>query len=318
MQSAATDSSMMLYLVVVILGMLVPIQTAANARLRMRVQSVWVATLLSFSVSTLALLVAGAAAGHALLPGEVQLNAAPWWSWGGGLIALLTITAYIYLFRALGTLQATILPIVGQLVFSLLIDHFGLFHAAWVALTPARMLAVCLLLAGTALAVGRAVPRGAVENAPGRSALRTVALQMLGIGTGCLLACMGAIYGALGKALGSATHAALFSFFIATAVMLLCCSLVGIAGRARLAFVGHNPWWMWLGGIVGAVAVFGNAWIIPQIGAGAFFMLLLIGQMWLSLCMEWRGWMGALRRRITCLQFLGLLLMLLGVAMIRL
>lgn len=59
MQSAATDSSMMLYLVIVILGMLVPIQTAANARLRMRVQSVWVATLLSFSVSTLALLAAG-------------------------------------------------------------------------------------------------------------------------------------------------------------------------------------------------------------------------------------------------------------------
>ena len=308
----------MLYIVVVILGMLVPIQTAANARLRVRVQSVWVATLLSFSVSTLALLVASVAAGHPLLPGAEQLEVAPWWSWGGGLIALLTITAYIYLFRALGTLQATILPIVGQLVFSLIIDHFGLFHAAGIALTPARLLAVFLLLAGTVLAVGRAAPRGAEEEAPGRYALRTVALQALGIGTGCLLACMGAIYGALGKALGSATQAALFSFTIATAAMLLCCSLAGIAGKVRLAFVGHNPWWMWLGGIVGAVAVFGNAWIIPQIGAGVFFMLLLIGQMLLSLCMEWRGWLGAVRRRITCLQLLGLVLMLLGVAIIRL
>lgn len=45
----------MLYIIVVVLGMLVPIQTAANARMRMQVQSVWVVTLLSFSVSTLAL-----------------------------------------------------------------------------------------------------------------------------------------------------------------------------------------------------------------------------------------------------------------------
>ena len=304
----------MLYIVVVILGMLVPIQTAANARLRVRVQSVWVATLISFSVSTLSLLVASAIAGLPLLPAAEQQWAAPWWSWGGGIIALLTITAYIYLFRALGTLQATILPIVGQLVFSLLIDHFGLFRAVQIDLTPARMLAVLLLLAGTVLTVARTAPRAESEQG---HALRTIALQMLGIGTGCLLACMGAIYGALGKALGSATQAALFSFTIATAVMLLCCSLAGVAGRARLAFTGRNPWWMWLGGVVGAVAVFGNAWLIPQIGAGAFFMLLLIGQMLLSLCMEWRGWLGAEQRRISCLQLLGLVLMLAGVVMIK-
>lgn len=302
------------YLIVIGLGMLVPVQTAANGRLRGLVQSAWVTTLISFSVSTLALTVAGAVAGMPLLPTEGQIAAAPWWSWCGGLIALLTITAYVYLFRELGMLQATILPIAGQLVFSLVIDHFGLFHAAQIGLTPLRALAALLLLVGTALAIARL---GQSKATPGRR-LRTYALQILGVGSGCLLASMGAIYGALGRALGSAAQASACSFVIATAAMLLCCVAAGLAGRVRCAFVGGQPWWMWLGGIVGAVSVFGTAWLIPQLGAGAFFMLLLLGQMLLSLCMEWRGWLGAVRRRITPAQCAGALLMLISIAMIRL
>lgn len=306
----------MLYIIVVILGMLVPIQTAANARLRVQTQSVWVVTLLSFSVSTLTLLAACSAGGTPLLPVAEQLQAAPWWSWSGGLIALLSITAYICLFRELGTLQATILPIVGQLVFGLVIDHYGLFQAAQIELTPLRMLAALLLLAGTTLAV--APPRRRDKQVgTSRSAVRTVALQMLGIGTGCLLASMGAIYGALGRALGSAVQAALFSFASATAVMLLCCAAAGVAGLAIRAFAEPQPWWKWLGGLIGAMAVFGNAWIIPQLGAGVFFMLLTIGQILLSLCMERQGWLGAEKKRITCRQLIGLGVMLAGVALLR-
>lgn len=304
----------MLYLAVVILGMLVPVQTAANARLRLQVQSVWVATLLSFSVSTLALLAASAASGLPLLPTGAQWAAAPWWSWCGGLIALLSISAYIYLFRELGTLQATILPIVGQLVFSLVIDHYGLFRAGQIALTPTRLLAALLLLAGTAFAVAKPARQG--EQA-GLS-LRTVALQMVGIGTGCLLASMGAIYGALGKALGSAVQASLFSFALATAAMLLCCSLAGVAGWAGRALRAPRPWWKWLGGIIGAMAVFGNARLIPLLGAGVFFMLLIIGQILLSLVMEQQGWLGAEKKRLSYTQLAGLGAMLAGVALLRL
>ena len=73
--------------------------------------------------------------------------------------------------------------------------------------------------------------------------------------------------------------------------------------RVRRAFAKGNPWWMWL---------------IPQIGAGAFFMALLLGQMALSLLMEGSGWMGAMKRKITPVQLVGIALMIIGVAMIRL
>ena len=59
-------------------------------------------------------------------------------------------------------------------------------------------------------------------------------------------------------------------------------------------------------------------WLIPQIGVGAFFMALLLGQMALSFLMEGHGWMGAMKRKITPVQFVGIALMIIGVAMIRL
>lgn len=232
------------YLIVITLGMLVPVQTAANGHLRGRVQSAWVATLISFAVSSCALAGAGAIVGMPLWPTAAQVGAAPWWSWGGGLIALLTITAYMYLFRELGMLQATILPIVGQLMFSLVIDHFGLFHTAQIAFTPLRALAALLLISGAALAIMR---QGQRHDAAGAYTPRMAAWQALGVGCGGLLASMGAIYASLGLALGSATQASACSFVIATACILLCCTVTGQVGAVRRAFNRQDPWWMWLG-----------------------------------------------------------------------
>ena len=112
----------------VLTGALTPIQTAANARLRKNVGDVAAVTLISFTVSLLALL-AAAAGGGLVLPTAEMLRSAPWWSWCGGLIALFTIAASIQLFKALGQFQAALLPMLGQLLFSLVIDSFGLFGA---------------------------------------------------------------------------------------------------------------------------------------------------------------------------------------------
>lgn len=135
---------------------------------------------------------------------------------------------------------------------------------------------------------------------------------------GCLMASIGAIYGTLGIYLGSAIQASTVSFLIATCVIIAVCTANGSIRSTRNVFVRGNPWWMWLGGICGAIAVFGNSWLIPKIGAGAFFTALLFGQMLLSLCMERYGWMGATQKPITFVQIAGVVCMLAGVALIRL
>lgn len=96
---------MWLFLIVALLmGMLVPVQTAANARMRMSVGSAFVVTLISFSVSACALLTVSVFCGIPIMPTASQFSDIPLWGWTGGIIALLTITVTIYLFKALGQL----------------------------------------------------------------------------------------------------------------------------------------------------------------------------------------------------------------------
>ena len=75
---------MIYVLIVLAMGLFIPVQTAANSRLRGVVGPAYVSTLISFSVSSIALLVVSTLAGIAIIPTSEQFAAAPWWSWLGG------------------------------------------------------------------------------------------------------------------------------------------------------------------------------------------------------------------------------------------
>lgn len=308
---------MVYLLITVLMGLLVPIQTAANSRLRATVGEAYLSTLISFSVSTLSLLTVALVAGISVVPTEEMLHTAPWWSWLGGVIALMTITSIIYLFRELGQLQTMVIPLFSQLIFSLAIDHFGWFGAQVIPMNANRLTGALLLVVGIILIV--VLPRLKGQQVAGTAKGGKMMLwQLCAVVTGCLMASIGAIYARLGSLIGSPVQASTVSFIIATTVMLLFCLFSGKVKNISKAFDLRHPWWMWLGGICGAITVYGNAWLIPKIGAGLFIMLLLIGQLSLSLLMEQRGWLGAPQKKITPIQIIGILLMLCGIGCIRL
>ena len=308
---------MIYVLIVLAMGLFIPVQTAANSRLRGVVGPAYVSTLISFSVSSIALLVVSTLAGIAIIPTSEQFAAAPWWSWLGGIIALLTITCNIYLFKELGQLQAMIIPMFAQLLFSLLIDHFGWFGSRVIPLDGKRLAGAALLIVGVTLVA--VIPRLRSQKQTTTSTVgRQVAWQLAAVVCGCLMASITAIYALLGGILGSPVQATTVSFLIATITILLLCTFRGKTNLVRKAFRKEYPWWMWLGGICGATTVFGNAWLVPKIGVGLFAMSLLIGQLVLSLLMEHFGWLGAPKKRISWMQIIGILLMLAGVGLIRL
>ena len=308
---------MIYVLIVLAMGLFIPVQTAANARLRRVVGPAYVSTLISFSVSSIALLVVSTLAGIAIIPTSEQLAVAPWWSWLGGIIALLTITCNIYLFKELGQLQAMIIPMFAQLLFSLLIDHFGWFGSREIPLDGKRLAGAALLIVGVTLVA--VLPRLRSQNTESSSTgSRQLLWQLCAVVCGCLMASITAIYALLGGILVSPVQATTVSFLIAAAAMLLFCLTQGNVKLVTKAFRREYPWWMWLGGICGATTVFGNAWLVPKIGVGLFAMSLLIGQLVLSLLMEHFGWLGAPKKRISWMQIDGILLMLAGVGLIRL
>lgn len=298
------------------MGLLVPLQTAANSRLRGAVGPAYVSTLVSFTVSTLALLLVSLLAGIPFVPTNEMLAEAPWWSWFCGLVAVVTITIAIHLFKEIGQLQAIIIPLFSQLIFSLLIDHFGWFGSQVIPLNSQRIIGSLLLIVGVTLVV--IVPKlGKGQQSVNRGSRQTF-WQLVAVVSGCLSASITGAYAQLAGIVGNPVQATTVAFFVATLALLLFCAINGSVRLVGKAFNRQQPWWMWMGGLYGAIIVFGNAWLVPKLGVGLFIMALLIGQLSLSMLMEHNGWLGAPRKSITWVQIVGILLMLGGVALIRL
>ena len=308
----------MFYLLITLaMGLLMPFQTAANSRLRGVVGPAYVSTLVSFSVSTLALLLISLLAGIPILPTHEMLAEAPCWSWFVGIIAVVTITIAIHLFKEIGQLQALIIPMFSQLIFSLLIDHFGWFGAKVIPLGTNRIIGALLLIIGVTLVV--VLPKLKTQKTGNTSTgSRQAFWQLMAIISGCLSASITGAYAQLSNIVGNPVQATTVAFFVATMILLLFCTCLGKTQLIGKAFSRNYPWWMWTGGLCGAVIVFGNAWLVPKVGVGVFVMALLVGQLALSMLMEHYGWLGAPRKSITWVKIIGILLMLAGVALIRL
>lgn len=307
---------MFFLLITLAMGLLMPFQTAANSRLRGAVGPAYVSTLVSFSVSTLALLLVSLLAGIPIVPSSQMLAATPWWSWFVGLVAVVTITIAIHLFKEIGQLQAMIIPMFSQLIFSLLIDHFGWFGSRVILLAGNRIIGALLLIVGIVMVV--ILPRLGAKQQTASKGSRLVLWQLLAVVSGCLSASITGAYAQLAGAVGNPVQATTVAFFVATVVLLLMCTLNGSVRLVGKACSREYPWWMWTGGLCGAMIVFGNAWLVPKVGVGVFSMALLVGQLALSMLMEHFGWLGAPRKAITWVKIAGILLMLAGVALIRL
>lgn len=303
-------------LIALVMGFCTPLQTAANSRMRQLVSSAPLSTLISFAVSTIVLVIVALFASIPLIPSQQSFHDAPWWSWFIGVIPLITITIAIHLFKEIGQLQAMVIPMFSQLIFSLCIDHFGWFGSRVMPMNWQRAIGAALLIVGVTMVV--IIPRLKSKNATtDNGGLRQVMWQLAAVLSGCLSAVVGAILASLGQVIGSAIQATTVLFAIATGVMIVFCCLNGSVIKVRKAFTTDAPWWIWMGGILGAIIVYGNAWLIPLIGVSVFMMALLIGQLLLSLLMEKHGWLGAPKKHISWTQFAGILIMLAGVFLIK-
>jgi transporter family-2 protein len=140
-----------LYLFVCLLaGALIPLQAGVNAQLARWVGQPVTASLISFAVGTLALF-AYTAATRPQLPTLAALSTAPWWVWVGGLFGAVFVTAAAAFAPRLGAATYISISIAGQVLVSILLDHFGVVGFAARPVTAPRLLGALLLIAGVLL-----------------------------------------------------------------------------------------------------------------------------------------------------------------------
>jgi transporter family-2 protein len=138
------------FLLALFAGAALPLQAAINARLgRLLGSPVWAAAV-SGAVLTVALVVIGLSAFRGL-PRTAGASTLPWWAWTGGLCGAFVLSATTAVAPRIGTAAMIALVVAGQVICSLLLDHFGLFGLAIHPLSARRFAAAALLIAGAAL-----------------------------------------------------------------------------------------------------------------------------------------------------------------------
>lgn len=139
-----------LLLIALALGLILPVQAGLNAQLaRAAGHPVWSA-LISFAIGTLSLML------YAIfqrLPLNllVNLRTLPWYAWLGGVIGAVYVVSILLLLPRLGLALSFSLIIAGQLLISLLLDHFGLLGLPVQSISAGRLLGAALLMIGVAL-----------------------------------------------------------------------------------------------------------------------------------------------------------------------
>ena len=133
------------------IGLAMATQTAINSQLRQYLNSPIQAAFFSFLVGTICLAIMMLVMmwnGSATKPTLSQLNEIPIWLWVGGLLGVYAITASIYTAPKLGFLTFTGLVLFGQVIMSMLLDHFGLIGVEKNPVNWQRLLGAILIAIG--------------------------------------------------------------------------------------------------------------------------------------------------------------------------
>jgi len=305
----------MLLLMAMLVGAIVPVQTAINTRLRQSVGSPIGATFVSFIIAVVVASIIAWGASGALVPNLSTAAAQPWWAWLGGFMGVMFIAGNIVLFPKLGPVQTVILPILGQVIMGLLIDRFGLFQSPQVAVGPLRLLGALIVVGGIAmvLEIGRTPTIHGTADGAALWALRAFGVVM-GMGS----ATQTAVNGHLGRALGSSIQAGQISLVVGLVLLAAMSVLLPGPRRALATGIAPGPWWMWLGGMLGAFFVFGGAALSPILGTGTTVIAALVGNIICGQVLESLGvGTGGHRSVPTPYRLTGLAIVLAGVVMVR-
>jgi transporter family-2 protein len=128
-------------------GCCIALQAAANGKFRQNIDSPEYAAFFSicgtFLTAITALLIL-----RPVPPAAAVVRETPWWNWIGGPLGALIVLAGAALTRELGAALFIALVVGGQLLCSLLIDHFALLGLKEQPVTPGRLLGAALVVAG--------------------------------------------------------------------------------------------------------------------------------------------------------------------------
>lgn len=142
----------LLLLIPLLVGMGVVLQSGANTQLSAMLGNPFLAALISFFTGVVCLLLVNIVMGtDPSLLNPDHLARTQWWMWLGGVLGAFFITSVIFIAPIIGPARLFGVIIASQLIFSVVVDHYG-----WLGFNPQpinlkKIIGVLLLIAGAFL-----------------------------------------------------------------------------------------------------------------------------------------------------------------------
>lgn len=140
-------------------------------------------------------------------------------------------------------------------------------------------------------------------------------MALAALAAGAVVPLQGGANAALGRAVGHPLLATLISLMVSI-VALIPLLLVLRVPVPTIGAALSGPWWLWTGGLAGVFYVTAALMLSPQMGATMFMVVVIAGQVGISLLMDHYGWMGFTVRPLTGLRLLAAGLIIAGLVVL--
>lgn len=138
------------YILSFLTGILNAIHSGTNAQLTHSLGRPWWAGVIVCVISGVVLLI-GIGVTRESFPSVSSLGATPWWAWAGTAIAAVPIIATLLFAGRLGGAAFNGLVVTGTILFSIVLDHFGLLGFSVHPANLQRVAGAVLMLGGLIL-----------------------------------------------------------------------------------------------------------------------------------------------------------------------
>jgi transporter family-2 protein len=121
----------------------------------------------------------------------------------------------------------------------------------------------------------------------------------------------------LGRQIGGSLMGVLMSFLVGSICLVVANSLINGSAMVTLKPGRTSPWYIWLGGVLGALFLGYITWVNQRQGVALTFIMVVCGQILTAMLIDHFGWLGTMQRSVTPQQLLGVLLILAGIFLVR-
>lgn len=144
--------------------------------------------------------------------------------------------------------------------------------------------------------------------------LRILFLVLFAAVGGAAITVQAGLNSQVARTLGHPLWATLVSLTVSVLTILPMLALFRV-GVPTIASIGATPWWIWIGGALGAFFITAALISAPQLGAVTFIAAVVMGQLLVSLFLDQFAIAGFPGRPISLFRIIGVCLVIAGVVM---